>query len=300
MRDGLLAHGIGVGGVGPVLQRDGVVDEGLSRVTAHEGDASRDAVVGVGGVLDLDDRVLDVSKLLCAQRDDVLAFDSVAHHVVVTEQVRLHGRVKRGRSVAAHHDHEHVGLGFLDGHVDLGARAEATLLDDAARVLEHDDGLLRGLEAKRGRGLALENLAGGRDVRVRLLEEAHVNHHLGDAARRLADALERALLAELRDEGLVGLHAGVVHVGAAVLVDAGVDHLLVALRLGERPNAVGLLVDDAPVGAEHAVPSGVTQDVEVALVVAGPHELAVLLILVVGNAVAGHHRVHLPGRRVEV
>ena len=71
---------------------------------------------------------------------------------------------------------------------------------------------------------------------------------------------------------LIALEANHGSPVASHLVDGGLEQLVEALGLGEVLDAVGTVAEvggaqDLPVGGDHAVPAGVAQDAQVALVV---------------------------------
>ena len=175
------------------------------------------------------------------------------------------------------------------GDIALWLARGAALCNHVALVLEHDDGLLRRLNAKVGCCGALKDLLGSRTIAVGILKEVNVHHDLGNPARRLPHALQGVILAKLILKELVGFLSNLHVKAAAILVDASINHLLVALWLGEVENTVGLASKDAPVGNKHAIPASVAQDGQVALVVSGANVLSVLLVFGIRDAIAGHH-----------
>ena len=307
--EGLLADIVLVGRKRAVLQGDRAVDwVGVDLVAGGHGIedlAALDALVGIGGAVDLDDGVLDVGELLGGETRDV-GLDRlgglghmVGHHVEVVickalAKAEAHGGRLAGAKAAGR------SRGELLRNVDLAVKAR--LGDDVARVLEHDHALVGGLHAKGVGGIGLHVLLGNLALGERLLEEVDLDHGLEDAAGVLAQHGERLVLALLLDHDVIGVLGHVRVEGAAVLAD-GVHHELgEALGLGEVLDAPGDVLQDVPVGAEKAVPPGVAQDRDVVLGVGGAHVLAEKLrvVGVVGDAVAGHHRQGLLGLGVQV
>lgn len=91
---------------------------------------------------------------------------------------------------------------------------------------------------------------------------------------------------------------------AAHLAHRGLEQLLEALGLAVLLHAMGAVAEvggakNLPVRGDHAVPAGVAQDADVALVVGATHVLTERLVVRARDAVVGHRGSHLSGLGVQ-
>ena len=306
-----------------VGQRDEVAVEVLAAALVEVGRGRRadDDVVAVGDVSSGqtgDVRLSDggVAVLVCRAR--VGLGNGVGHDLEVLlkralEQRKLAGGRRRGD--AAEHACSLVGGVETHRHVDLGLGVALGGLDDAVMVLEHDDALDLGVE-RGGLGLLVATLlvdggAGNVRIDVGILEQARVEVAEQQALGGGAEVGVRLLLAEVGDHVLVGGDEQGRVVAAAHLVDADLDGL--GGTLGRVPNAAvleapaggharALVVQDCPVGARRALEAVlVAQELgDLVLGEAGAHELAILLVLIVGDRIGRHDGASAAGLAVEL
>ena len=142
---------------------------------------------------------------------------------------------------------------------------------------------------------------GGGDGRIdiRVLEQSGAENVHQQAYGRLLEAGPGTFLPEIPAPQGIGLQNGAFVVVAAELVDARLDHFIVPLGHGEGFRAPafaveafdgGVVVRDAPVGADHAVKAElIAQQVGDDIVVVTVTDIPSGRVDAVGDGVIGHH-----------